>query len=74
MAMLQLERNGALFGVHGLVRPKSAWHSRHCQRRLFTSTIRRSIRFCGKMPDEHGPPAFCFCAHQPVCRFFLMCW
>ena len=24
MAMLQLERNGALFGVHGLVRPKSA--------------------------------------------------
>ncbi|MGA2205044.1 MAG: hypothetical protein ABSG40_24175, partial [Terriglobales bacterium] len=27
-----------------------------------------------RWPDEHGPPAFCFCAHQPVCRFFLMCW
>src|ERR1019366_9318002 len=26
----------------------------HCKR-LFTSTIRRSIRFCGRMPDEHGP-------------------
>jgi len=38
MAMVfQLERNGALFGVHGVVRPKSAWHRRHCQRRLVTS-------------------------------------
>jgi len=33
MAQLQLERNGALFGVHGLVRSKSTWQHRHCQRR-----------------------------------------
>src|ERR1019366_6050857 len=38
--------------------------------RLFTSTIRRSIRFCGRMPDEHGPPAFCFCAINLFAAFF----
>jgi len=29
---LQRERNGALFGVHELVRSKSTWRERHCQR------------------------------------------
>jgi len=29
-AHLQRERNGALFGVHGGVRSKRAWHCRHC--------------------------------------------
>src|SRR5437870_9582646 len=34
---LQRERNGALFGVHGLVRPKKCLdRGRHCQRGDFT--------------------------------------
>jgi len=30
---LQRERNGALFGVHGLVRSKSAWRERALSKR-----------------------------------------
>jgi len=30
MALVQLERNGALLGVHGLLRSKSTWRRRHC--------------------------------------------
>src|SRR6266704_3259890 len=44
---LQLERNGALFGVHGLVRPKVLDRGRHCQRRDFASTVLR------RFPKSH---------------------
>jgi len=42
MAQLQLERNGALLGVHGLVRSKSAWRERHCQRGNVTPSVQTS--------------------------------
>jgi len=41
---LQLERNGALFGVHGLVRPKVLDRGRHCQRRDLSPTTASHLR------------------------------
>jgi len=55
---LQLERNGALFGVHGLVRSKSAWRERALsERRCYANFAMKWLRLNQRFGSSVHDPA-----------------